>query len=165
MAPGYTTRRVLLDWTLTPEQAALIVRSDERPFALIGRWAGGGAVIGSEPVRVATPADDPFALLDELPAGDELSGAVAGGWFGYLGYQLGARIEPVGAPPPTGATRKSELSAGTPEPARTWKRVWPALEPLTGIAMSSTGLATPAPGNRKRLPRQAQPGPRGKTSG
>ena len=32
--------RVPLAWTLAPEAAALLVRDDERPFALIGRWAG-----------------------------------------------------------------------------------------------------------------------------
>jgi para-aminobenzoate synthetase/4-amino-4-deoxychorismate lyase len=53
-----------LDWTLTPERAALLVRGDRRPLALIGRWAGGGALIGSEPVRVGLPDEDPFSLLD-----------------------------------------------------------------------------------------------------
>ena len=36
-----------LDWTLAPERAALLVRDDAHPFALIGDWAGGGALIGS----------------------------------------------------------------------------------------------------------------------
>ncbi len=44
-----------------------------RPFALLGRWAGGGALIGSEPVEVASDDDDPFALLDDSAAAqDEL---------------------------------------------------------------------------------------------
>jgi para-aminobenzoate synthetase/4-amino-4-deoxychorismate lyase len=100
--------RVPLDWGLRPEQGALLVRGDTRPFALIGRWADSLAVIGSEPVRVAGADEDPFALLDEN-AGAGLSGsarvrAVAGGWFGYLGYELGRRLEPVGASPPVAAT-------------------------------------------------------------
>src|SRR5689334_7669851 len=41
---GYL-RRTALDWTFAPEAVALLVRHDVRPFALIGRWAGGGAVI------------------------------------------------------------------------------------------------------------------------
>ena len=76
------------------------------PFALIGRWAGGGALIGSEPVAVAGADDDPFALLDEQPAvaADAPPGVrVGGGWFGYLGYELGRRVEPVGAGPPPAA--------------------------------------------------------------
>ena len=76
------------------------------PFALSGRWAGGGAIVGASPLRVATPDDDPFALLDELPAlaPDEAAAAppeaVGGGWFGWLGYQLGGRVEQLGPPPP-----------------------------------------------------------------
>jgi len=107
--------RVPLSWALPPEHAAMLVREDARPFALIGRWAGGGALIGSEPVRVASDEDDPFALLDcgsapargdadaggpHPPATDD--GAVGGGWFGWLGYELGRRIEPTGAGPPSG---------------------------------------------------------------
>jgi para-aminobenzoate synthetase/4-amino-4-deoxychorismate lyase len=102
----HTVVRIPLDWTLTPERAALLVRDDARPFALIGRWAGGGALIGSEPVRVCTPEEDPFAVLDQQPhvvAGrGAAAGAVAGGWVGYLGYELGRRLEPVGPSPPTG---------------------------------------------------------------
>jgi para-aminobenzoate synthetase/4-amino-4-deoxychorismate lyase len=96
-----------LDWTLAPERAALLVRDDAHPFALIGDWAGGGALIGSEPIRVAAHDEDPFALLDEQPAIDQPSehpDAVGGGWFGYLGYDLGRRLEPVAASPPSPAT-------------------------------------------------------------
>ena len=84
------------------DRASLLVRGDVRPFTLTGAWAGGGALVGSEPLVVADPADDPFALLDvqpELEAAGE-PGAVGGGWFGYLGYGLGARLEPVPPPPP-----------------------------------------------------------------
>jgi para-aminobenzoate synthetase/4-amino-4-deoxychorismate lyase len=102
--------RVPLDeLRLSPERAALLVRADDRPFALIGRWAGGGALIGSEPTRVATSGEDPFALLDDQPilrGGCPVSGfgagGIGGGWFGYLGYELGRWLEPVGASPPGG---------------------------------------------------------------
>jgi para-aminobenzoate synthetase/4-amino-4-deoxychorismate lyase len=89
---------------LAPERAARLVRGDAHPFALIGRWAGGGALIGSEPIRVLAPGEDPFALLDSQPHvdGDDPR-AVGGGWFGYLGYELGRSVEPVGASPPAGA--------------------------------------------------------------
>jgi para-aminobenzoate synthetase / 4-amino-4-deoxychorismate lyase len=84
------------------DRASLLVRGDVRPFALTGAWAGGGALVGSEPLIVAGPADDPFALVDLQPdvEGADEPGAVGGGWFGYLGYGLGARIEPVPPPPP-----------------------------------------------------------------
>ncbi len=105
-APAQTlhARRLALPWHLSAEEAALLVRGDRRPFALVGRWAGGGALIGSEPTRVAPPDADPFALLDQQPpvrAGED--GLVAGGWFGYLGYRLGARLEDLGAGPPAPA--------------------------------------------------------------
>jgi para-aminobenzoate synthetase/4-amino-4-deoxychorismate lyase len=82
--------------------AALLVRGDERPFAALGRWAGSRALIGSEPIRVAGADEDPFAVLDDRPAMDERAdGVVGGGWFGYLGYRLGRRLEPVGEGPPS----------------------------------------------------------------
>lgn len=97
--------RLALPWRLEPEQAALLVRDDVRPFALIGLWAGGGALIGSRPIRVARPDDDPFALLEDLPLiarGRDSGGGqpVGGGWFGYLGYRLAERVEAVSAGPP-----------------------------------------------------------------
>jgi para-aminobenzoate synthetase/4-amino-4-deoxychorismate lyase len=118
-----------------PPQAALRALSADRwPFALTGRWAGGGALVGSEPLRLAEPDEDPFALLDELPSvagvadvdgptdegadtaaahdgartrGAEDGGdvpappdAVGGGWFGWLGYGLGRRVERLSPRPP-----------------------------------------------------------------
>jgi para-aminobenzoate synthetase/4-amino-4-deoxychorismate lyase len=77
------------------------LRGDDRPFALIGEWAGGGALLGSEPLSVAGPEEDPFELLDRQPEVDgSVEGAVGGGWFGYLGYSLGARVERLPPPPP-----------------------------------------------------------------
>ena len=93
---------------LTPEQAVLWLRGDAGRFALVGDWLGLGAVLGSEPLRVA-PADcDPFELLDELPdvdGGDAV--VVGGGWVGWLGYGLGARIERLPPPPPAPVPRPS----------------------------------------------------------
>src|SRR4051794_33340135 len=90
--------RTALDWRAAPADAALLVRGDERPFALCGEWAGGGAVAGSEPVRVAGEDEDPFDLLDELP-GAEAGEGFGGGWVGWLGYGLGRRVEAVSPPP------------------------------------------------------------------
>jgi para-aminobenzoate synthetase/4-amino-4-deoxychorismate lyase len=99
--------RIALEGTLSAAEGALLVRGDANPFALAGDWAGGGALVGSEPFAVAGPEDDPFDLLDHQPAVDTgasparaAADAVAGGWFGYLGYNLGARLERVPPPPP-----------------------------------------------------------------
>jgi para-aminobenzoate synthetase/4-amino-4-deoxychorismate lyase len=93
--------RIQLEGELSATEGTLLVRGDERAFALAGDWAGGGAVVGSEPVVVARPEEDPFELLDRQPRVEHEGGdAVGGGWFGYLGYNLGARLERVPPPPP-----------------------------------------------------------------
>ncbi len=108
--------RVPLAVDLEPGDACLQLRGDDRPFALCGAWAGGGAVLGSEPTRVAGVREDPFELVERQPAvagalegwpGEEQAwrgvvapDAVGGGWFGYLGYNLGACVERVPPPPP-----------------------------------------------------------------
>jgi para-aminobenzoate synthetase / 4-amino-4-deoxychorismate lyase len=93
--------RVPLAGEPAPADGALLVRDDDRPFALVGDWAGGGALVGSEPLRVASADEDPFALLDQQPEVEaDSSDAVGGGWFGYLGYSLGATLESVPPAPP-----------------------------------------------------------------
>jgi aminodeoxychorismate synthase component I len=93
--------RAPLEGGLSASEAALLVRADEHPFALAGDWAGGGALVGSQPLLVAPPDADPFALLDRQPEVEgDASGAVGGGWFGFLGYSLGATLESVPPSPP-----------------------------------------------------------------
>ncbi len=101
--------RLPLPGTATPQQALRALAAEPWPFALVGAWAGGGAIVGCRPLRVAAPEEDPFALFDQLPrvsAGDAhdadetTGGAVGGGWFGWLGYGLGARIESLPPSPP-----------------------------------------------------------------
>jgi para-aminobenzoate synthetase/4-amino-4-deoxychorismate lyase len=97
--------RVPLDCRLTPQDALRAIADEPWPFALTGDWAGGGAVVGSSPLLLADPDADPFALLDALPQVGEhghRGPTVGGGWFGWLGYRLGRRIEdlPVGPPRP-----------------------------------------------------------------
>jgi para-aminobenzoate synthetase/4-amino-4-deoxychorismate lyase len=93
--------RVQLDSSLRPLEALRLLGEDERPFALVGSWAGGGAVLGSEPLKVAPPDADPFALLEDLPeVTGAVPGAVGGGWFGYLAYSLGGRVERLPPAPP-----------------------------------------------------------------
>src|SRR4051794_24856877 len=91
--------RVPLESALGALDALRALRGDNHPFALTGAWAGGGAILGSEPVALAPADADPFALLDELPAMEGSEG-VGGGWFGYLGYSLGERVERLPPPPP-----------------------------------------------------------------
>jgi para-aminobenzoate synthetase/4-amino-4-deoxychorismate lyase len=112
MIPGVTassTRlslaRVPLRCLLAPERVLAALSDQPLPFALTGSWAGGGAIVGSDPLAVADHDDDPFAILDRLP---EFRGgepghphAVGGGWFGWLGYRLGSRIERLPAAPPS----------------------------------------------------------------
>ncbi|HMJ01972.1 MAG TPA: chorismate-binding protein [Conexibacter sp.] len=94
--------RVPLSGSATPGQALRALADEPWPFALAGGWAGGGAIVGARPLRVATADEDAFALLDELPAvaSDAPLEAVGGGWFGWLGFGLGARVERLAPPPP-----------------------------------------------------------------
>jgi para-aminobenzoate synthetase/4-amino-4-deoxychorismate lyase len=89
-----------VDWS--PPQAALALRGDAHPVVLSGAWAGGSTIVASEPVLVARPDEDPFALLDELPVvdGDAPPGALGGGWLGYLGFALGHLVERLPPPAP-----------------------------------------------------------------
>jgi para-aminobenzoate synthetase / 4-amino-4-deoxychorismate lyase len=111
MVPGLVGFRAPLESSLAPEEAVLWLRDDDRPFALSGDWLGGMTVIGSIPVRVADPrVDDPFSLLDAQPdvprEFDAAEGIrVGGGWVGWLGYGLGARIEELPPPPPAPTPR------------------------------------------------------------
>jgi anthranilate/para-aminobenzoate synthase component I len=95
--PSATLARVPLPCRLEPAQVLqALARREPLPFALTGAWAGGGAIVGADPLRVAADTDDPFALLDALPVLDSApAGAVGGGWFGWLGYRLAARVERV----------------------------------------------------------------------
>jgi para-aminobenzoate synthetase/4-amino-4-deoxychorismate lyase len=100
--------RVRLPWQLEPAAVLAALESEPLPFALVGAWSGGGAIIGSDPVRVADACEDPFALFDELPEVDGAvgaAGAVGGGWFGWLGYRLATHVENV----PLVAERPVEL--------------------------------------------------------
>ena len=97
--------RVPLDGAPEPADVLRALAGESWPFALTGSWAGGGAIVGAAPLRLAAPEEDPFALLDAVPAvadaGEAAAeGAVGGGWFGWLGYALGARVERLAPGPP-----------------------------------------------------------------
>jgi para-aminobenzoate synthetase/4-amino-4-deoxychorismate lyase len=98
-APSAELWRVRLPWDCGPELVLAALASEEHLCCLSGVWAGGGTIIACDPLRLARPDEDPFTLLDDLPrvsAGRaEAFGAVGGGWFGWLGYRLAARVEDV----------------------------------------------------------------------
>src|SRR5258708_15788467 len=99
----------------SPVDVLRLLRQDAHPFALTGSWAGGRAIVGSQPTAKATPPQ-PISLVlgpnagpdigvSTRPArpgprlsGDSANAGFAGGWIGYLGY--GAR--PAGTPAPGG---------------------------------------------------------------
>lgn len=90
----------------SPYDVLRLLQDTERPVALCGAWAGGGALIASEPAAVADPAEDPFEVVDRQPllvgSASPRLGTVGGGWFGYLGYGLTRRIERIRVPEPPG---------------------------------------------------------------
>ena len=96
-------QREALEGRIAPGHEALLVRDDPDRFALVGRWAGGGALVGSRPVRAAPPDADPFTTIADAGAApdDAADGFVGGGWFGYLGYALtdGPALRPRRFPP------------------------------------------------------------------
>jgi len=97
--------RIPLNAAMPPEHAVLWLRGDERPFALSGGWLDGMTLLGSAPVVVAEPGEDPFAVLAAQPEVGPGEATVGGGWVGRLGYGLGARIERLRPPPPSPAPR------------------------------------------------------------
>jgi para-aminobenzoate synthetase / 4-amino-4-deoxychorismate lyase len=111
---------------MSPLDVLALLRNDAHPFALIGAWAGGGAVLGSEPVAVASP---PQRLANVLGPGHGLRpgyglgpghglgagpAAFGGGWIGYLGYGAATDTAQVGQPAPTDPPAQQ----GPPAPAR-----------------------------------------------
>jgi len=94
--------RIPLAATADPLAAARVLRGDRRPVALVGAWAGGGALLASEPLEVVT-SGDPFAVLASQPLGPGQTGSgtgVGGGWFGWIGYRCGIEPRPPGPPRP-----------------------------------------------------------------
>src|SRR4030081_637768 len=92
-------RRRPLSTERSPFEGAAAPAEEERPVALFGSWAGGGAIIASQPLTCLQADADPFAALAQVPVlADTTHEGVGGGWFGYLGYQLGRSLERVVAP-------------------------------------------------------------------
>ena len=75
----------------SPLAALRLLRGDRHPFALTGAWAGGRAVLGSEPVATHTAPADLASVLGGPVSGYAPVGSgtvFGGGWVGYLGYGL-----------------------------------------------------------------------------
>ena len=88
-----------LDWDLAPVEALRLVRTDAHPVALIGSWAGGCDVIGSEPVLQRCPPqplDDVFDAPCAPGAAGGTDSGFGGGWIGYLGYSAAGEALPPG---------------------------------------------------------------------
>ncbi len=101
--PAYRLVRRALAWDLRPLDVLRLVRDDRHPVALLGAWAGGGAVIGSEPVLVRSPPQDLGDVLD-APYPGTGGPAFGGGWIGCLGYGLTRDLLP--QPPAPGGPRR-----------------------------------------------------------
>ena len=89
-----------LESDLAPEEAVAWLRGDEHAVALVGEWLGGMTLLGSHPVRVADPGEDPFAVVGAQPEVAVGEAVVGGGWVGWLGYGLGSLVERLPPSPP-----------------------------------------------------------------
>ncbi len=102
---GLHTLRIPLPVEVAPAEALRVLAGDRYPFALLGQWAGGGALLGSEPLwaRAVGHDEDPFALLaPERRTTEPLApGAFLGALtVGSLSYRLGERLFGIGRPGP-----------------------------------------------------------------
>jgi hypothetical protein len=112
-----------LGWDLAPVEVLRLVRADAHPIALIGAWADGSDVVGSEPALVRSPPRCLGDVLDlpcapgagagggadrarQLGTGlaDPAFPVFGGGWIGYLGFGFGGEVLPV--PPAPGGPRQ-----------------------------------------------------------
>ncbi len=98
--PPAVAQRCELDLVADPLGVLDAVRGEPHAFALVGRWGGGGAIIGANPIEIRTAPGDPFALLDAHEPAEQASAVIGGGWFGYLGYGVGEQVEQLPPRPP-----------------------------------------------------------------
>ena len=91
--------RVPLEASLDPLDALDVLACDAHPFALVGDWAGGGALLGSEPDWVLDDGSgaDPFAALARpgalpTPSRTPLDAPLGEVLVGFLSYRLGEEL-------------------------------------------------------------------------
>ncbi|HYF24131.1 MAG TPA: aminodeoxychorismate synthase component I [Baekduia sp.] len=85
---------------LAAHEAVRLLRGAAHAVALSGAWAHRSTVLARDPLRVAGPQEDPFAVVDDPGALPAAADGVYGGWLGFLGFGLGRRLEPVPPQPP-----------------------------------------------------------------
>ncbi|MEP6953860.1 MAG: chorismate-binding protein [Solirubrobacteraceae bacterium] len=108
LAPWRLVREPLGNLGAWPGVASAL-RGEQRPLALVGRWAGGGAILASEPLAVVR-GPGALAVLGGAP-GEGRGDAVGGGWFGWIAYEDGRALEPTVPPgPPAGLSAPTELA-------------------------------------------------------
>src|SRR4051794_41605074 len=105
-----TLVREPLDARPAAHEALRALRGDDRPFALIGAWAGGGAVLGSEPVRLAQAGGRVVDQPGLLPGPADRPDAA--------GVGPGGHVPPLPARPPRPGRRRPGRAARLEVPAR-----------------------------------------------
>lgn len=83
-------RRVELPLGAGPAPGRLIdaLAGESHLVAFIGEWAGGGAIVASEPLAILDDPSDPFAAVAVQPTleGADTDDFFGGGWIGWFGY-------------------------------------------------------------------------------
>jgi para-aminobenzoate synthetase/4-amino-4-deoxychorismate lyase len=142
---------------MSPAEATRWLRDDPRPFALVGEWLGTEAILGSAPSLVASPREDPFAVLDAAMRPAPGEARVGGGWVGWLGYGLGGEVEELPPSPPAPCPRPRFSLAFhdhvvvRDEDGWWFEELWtPEREPVlaTRLRLWRSRLAGPAPAAR-----------------
>ncbi|MDT4933815.1 MAG: para-aminobenzoate synthetase / 4-amino-4-deoxychorismate lyase [Pseudonocardiales bacterium] len=76
-----------------PEQVVRTAAGADGLLCLVGSWAGGGALLASDPLLVLPADADPIAALAVQPRLTvEEPDVVGGGWFGWLGFDEPSRL-------------------------------------------------------------------------
>ena len=153
---------------LAARGVARLVRGEPGAFALTGNWAGGGAIVGCNPLMTADADCGPvradrraadgrrqrsrWARAARTAASGE---AVGGGWFGWFGYRLGRRIEVL---PETGRPDRSR-SPSSRSPTTTICCASTRTGGGGSRHLSATGVRRGVDGRRARLTALLHAGP------